>query len=160
MDVMQLPDLQKIVTITPIPKSKKFLIPKWNRPIALQSEVLKVVEGIMLSYYVNFLIKSGRSVPNTQFAYQKSRGVLLLLLCHWSKLMEVFTKYGATSVLHLDLSKVRFSQPPICLSVSPNLTRIRLVWHLSVIPTCQKLKLYPNFLIDLQMRRKIFLRYA
>ena len=160
MDVMQLPDLQKIVTITPIPKSKKFLIPKWNRPIALQSEVLKVVEGIMLSYYVNFLIKSGRTVPNTQFAYQKSRGVLLLLLCHWSKLMEVFTKYGATSVLHLDLSKVRFSQPPICLSVSPNLTRIRLVWHLSVIPTCQKLKLYPNFLIDLQMRRKIFLRYA
>ena len=160
MDVMQLPDLQKIVTVTPIPKSKKFLIPKWNRPIACQSEVLKVVEGIMLNYYVSFLVKSGRSVPETQFAYQKSRGVLLLLLCHWTKLMEVLTKYHTASVLHLDLSKVCYRIPPICQSLCLDLVKIKFIWCISVMPTCQKLKLYPNFLIDLQKRREIFLQYV
>ena len=157
---MQLPDLQKIVTVTPIPKSKKFLIPKWNRPIALQSEVLKVVEGIMLNYYVSFLIKTGRSVPDTQFAYQKSRGVLLLLLCHWTKLMEVYDKYATTSVLHLDLSKVCNQRPSICHTVSHDPGKIKLIWYISVIPACQKLKLYPNFLFDLQKRRKTFSQYA
>ena len=152
MDVMQLPDLQKIVTITPIPKSKKFLIPKWNRPIALESEVLKVIEGIMLCYYMKFLKETGRSVPNSQFAYQKSRGVLQLLLCHWTKLLEVLSKYGSTSVLHLDLSKVCNQEPPICQPGYPEILEWNFIWFITMIPTLQKRKLYPTFCHDLRKR--------
>ena len=105
MDTAQLPDLLEIIEIISLPKNNSFLIPVNNRPIALESELWKVIQGCVLKIMVKYLEKMDRPTPSSQFGYTSGKSVVFLLLIHWTKILDLLSRYNCCTISHWDMLK-------------------------------------------------------
>ena len=104
MDCGVVPDSFKTSNITPIFKSGSKGAAVNYRPVALTSQLSKVVEKIVRSKMLNFLDKTGW-LNNSQHGFRKGRSCVSQLIAHFETVIDHLGKGSIVDVIYLDFCK-------------------------------------------------------